>query len=76
MADFLALRELIYDLMCGPDKRHPLFNANSLYRRLEKSTGGQPPVSRTTFYSWFGREEALTPPAILLECVPFLSYNP
>lgn len=74
MADFLALRELIYDLMRGRDKRHPLFNANSLYKRLERSATSRPPVSRTTFYSWFGGHQALTPPtAILLECVPALA---
>jgi len=54
MADLAALRDHVYrEMLDVRADREPL-NANSLYALVDRFFGGNPPVSRTTFYSWLG----------------------
>ncbi|WP_181782753.1 hypothetical protein [Pseudonocardia pini] len=68
MGSFNLLRDEIVHLM----ESGPGWTRNRLYAEIERRTDGNPPISRATFFRWFG-----SPPrdatAELLACVPVLA---
>ncbi|MFR9801948.1 hypothetical protein ACL02T_06530 [Pseudonocardia sp. RS010] len=69
MSDFNALRDQIAQLM---ETEGGGWTRNRLYAEIETRTAGSPPISRATFFRWFGTPSK-DATAELLACVPVLS---